>query len=1036
MIYSPAVTRHDLRSSSSRQPKLRLAVACMLLLPAAACGDAIDPGELETLALQPQDRFAVGSTYYLPTPAQSRWVLVEAPADNDNRVIEGGDGYARFTPVVPGDYAFVIEGTEQRRSFTAVAQTPYEQLNYYATSSMVMVDGELWVANLFDPHISRVDPDRGQVLGTIQVGPWPSAVAYTPGQDLVLVAHKAGDTVGFVDVESQRLVDALWVGDEPAEIMLSPDGGTAYVSLATEEAVVAVDVARREVIGRVSTNVNPTTMALSSDGSTLFVASYRSGVSNRQQYGTEPRNDSFDIAVVDTASLEVRDYIGDAGATIGGLLLTDDRLYVATTRVAVEELTTEEGMTAFRHTVAAYDPSSLTELGAVDLGRQDTAAGLAVRPFGMALAGGTLWVTAEGSDLVVGLDPQTLAETARFDAPGRPRTVLADGDRLFVHGAQAYQVTIASSDGTVGASAMLSGDPRPAGVAAGQELYTGTGARGGINHGCADCHVDGLTDGNLWRAGFASSASRPMFWLEGTAPIGWEGDADDLYSYLFGSPGPTIGATLTDDSHQALFDYLAALVPPPPANGWTQRDGSPTEVALRGQELFEGKGACAGCHAGPLKTEGLRLPGGGTQDDHPIVVPSLVGAYRHTFWLVDGAARSLREAVVAMLPLSGATLDDGEIDDVARYLQELTARELFVLASAPAAGELHARSEGPLTVTLSHPAFDDPDNLALVQLRAAGGDPVEATVQVDGRHLSITPAAALSPGGAYELVLAAGFEAFNELALEVDETIAFTVAEAPALRLEGEYTITVEHPTLDPVAGAYDGSVTFPVRVQMIATPSGYGAQLVSPITDDFAPRYDVVVDGDVAYFPPFAFPVGPPGFYNRSFPTEITLVDGDGDGAADSGQSTLYLRSPGLEATDVRWTLARDEGGPADCVGQQGTHELDLMTDAAGSPTIDWSADVQALGYYVTDPDAVAPAGPGPVTGGETYWAISTAEFPTGFAGPVVYRELPEGAMDVSADSGAPEGGAALPAASCVKLTVVFNDFTTTELRYPTPEG
>lgn len=111
-------------------------------------------------------------------------------------------------------------------------------------------------------------------------------------------------------------------------------------------------------------------------------------------------------------------------------------------------------------------------------------------------------------------------------------------------------------------------------------------------------------------------------------------------------------------------------------------------------------------------------------------------------------------------------------------------------------------------------------------------------------------------------------------------------------------------------------------------------------------------------------------------------------------------------------------------------------MTDAMGSPTIDWNADVQALGYYVTDPDAVAPAGPGPVTGGETYWAISTSEFPTGFVGPVAYQELPAGAMDVSVDSGAPEGGAALPAASCVKLTVVFNDFTTTELRYQTPEG
>ena len=109
----------------------------------------------------------------------------------------------------------------------------------------------------------------------------------------------------------------------------------------------------------------------------------------------------------------------------------------------------------------------------------------------------------------------------------------------------------------------LEGDPRDAGLAAGQALYTGVGAKGGVSHSCADCHVDGLTDGNVWSAGgFSESASRPMFWLEGRAAIGWEGDAHDLFSYLYGSPGPTIGATVTTELHQAFYDYLAEFVPP------------------------------------------------------------------------------------------------------------------------------------------------------------------------------------------------------------------------------------------------------------------------------------------------------------------------------------------------------------------------------------------------------------------------------------------------------------------------------------------
>lgn len=1020
--------------SASPSPRTSF-MACISMAMALAMGSGclqdIDPGELEALERQPASRFPLGSTFYLPLPAQSRWVLVSGPQDNANEVVAGADGFARFTPVVAGDYELRISGTDERRTLTVVDEVPYEHFNYYGTTTLGRVGDELWAAHGFDPHVSRIDPATGEVLGTIAVGPWPSAIAWQPELPVALVTHKAGDTLGVVDVAAGRLVDAIWVGDEPASVVLSPDGTTAYVSLSTENAVAVVDVARREVSGRIAANVDPGVMAISADGSTLYVASYRSGVSNRQQFGTDPRADLYDIAVIDTATLEVRDHIAAVGSTIGGILLDGERLYVATTRVEVEELSGAEGMTAFRHSVVAYDVGTRAEVVAADLGRQASATGWAVRPFGMALAGGTLWVTVEGSDAVVGLDPATLAETARFEAQGRPRAIVADDAQLYVHGAQAYRVTLADHAGTVSRTVELAGDPRPAGVALGQHLYTGTGAGAGENHSCADCHVDGLTDGNVWSAGgFSESASRPMFWLEGTYPIGWEGDAYDLYSYLWGSPGPTIGATIDNELHQAFYDYLAALVPPPPANGLTRRDGSLSDDATRGEALFMGQGACGGCHAGPLTTQGLKLPNGGTEDAHPIIVPSLVGAYRHTFWLVNGAARTLEEAVDAMLPLSGGALDEGEISDVARYLGELTARDLFVLSSTPRAGAAHVRSEGPLLLTLSHPVLDDPENLGRITLRAAGGEAVGMTVQADARHLTLTPEAALAPGQAYELVVPAELEGFSERKLGAEQIIAFTVADLPSLRLEGDYIVTVDHPNLDRENNRYDDSVIIPVKVSMQATPTPYGSALLAQTTPLLEGRYDVVIDADTAYFPPFAFPVGP-GFLNRSFPTEITLRDEDGDGIADAGESTLELRSPGLEALGVRWTIERDTGEPVDCSGMEGPNEVTLSMDDAGAPVVEWSADVTALGYYVTDPEATPPAGPGPVTGGETYWAVSTASFPAGFEGPVRYGEVPAGGQDVSEDSGAPLGGAPLPAGECIKLTLVFSDFSSTVLRY-----
>jgi len=928
----------------------------------------------------------------------------------------------------------VVEGTDEQRTLSVVEQTPFEHYNYYGTTTVARVAEELWVAHTFDPHVSRVDATTGAVLGSIRVGPWPVALAHVEVTGEVLVAHKAGDTVGVIDVESNRLVDALWVGDEPADIVVAPDGERAYVSLATEDAIAVIDVRTREVVERIAVNVNPTSMALSDDGTTLYVASYRSGVQDRQQFAPEPRNDQFDIVVVDVETSEITGAIEAVGSTIGGLRLVGDTLYVSTTRVALAELSNQPGMTAFRHSVAAYDVASRTETVAVDLGRQESSGGLAVRPFGLDVAGGVLWVTNEGSDLVVGLDPATLAEVGRFEALGRPRTVFADGDQLVVHGAQDYRLTMAAVDGTIVRTVDLPGDPRSPMLALGQRLYTGTGAGAGDNHSCADCHVDGLTDGNVWSAGgFSESASRPMFWMEGTYPIGWEGDANDLFSYLYGSPGPTIGATLTNELHDAFYEYLAALVPPPAANGLTARDGALSEDAAVGKALFEGAAACGNCHGGPLTTEGLRLPGGGTQDDHPIVVPSLVGAYRHTFWLVNGAARTLEEAVRAMLPLSNVSLTDDEVTSVARYVAELTPREFFVLASEPRRGISNARSEGPLTITMSHPVFDDPDNLARVGLRSDAGADVPVLVDVDGRHVTLTPADPLLPGARYELVVGEGFEAFNELTIAAEQALSFTVADAPSLTLEGDYVIRVEHPNLDFENLRYDPSVIIPIDLRMTATPSSYGATLDTQVTETLTAQYDVVVAGEQAHFPPFAFPVGP-GILNRSFPSQITLVDDDGDGVADSGESTLLFRSPGLEATDVRWILSRDTGEPSDCSGEEGTHALDLMLDDAGLPTIGWPSEVAALGLYVTDPEAMPPAGPGPVTGGQTYWALATIAFPGGFAGPVRYGETPEGAMDVSTDSEAPEGGAELVPGSCVKVSVVFNDFSTSVVRYEVP--
>jgi len=987
------------------------------------------------MPLQPMKRFPAGSTYYLKNYDAGKWLLESAPGLNTNTLVVGNDGYTRFTPVIAGAYLFRIDGTDETQSLTVVDKVPFEHFNYYQTSSVADVDGEIWVTNLFDPHISRIDPVAGTVKGTILTGPWPSALARVKSRNYMLVTHKAGDTLGFVDIVKGQLVDAVWVGDEPADVVVSPDETKAYVSLVTEGSIVVVDLAKREVTGRLATNKNATKLALSEDGSTLFVASYCSGVSDRLQFPAEKRNDLYDIAIVDTNALTVKGYIESVGSMLGGLWATKDKLYVSTTRVVPAELSGQDGMTAFRHSVAAYDIATKQEIVGVDVGRQASSTGFAVRPFGLTLANGTLWVTFEGSDVVVGLDPETLAEKSRFAAEGRPRTILASGDKLYVHGAQAYTVTIAKTDGTPDKVVKLEGDPRDSSTKLGQAMYTGTGAGAGENHSCADCHVDSISDGNVWSAGgFSESASRPMFWMERESMIGWEGDAYDFFSYLYGSPGPTVGLIINTETHRAFFDYLTSVVPPPQANGKTLRDGSMTEAAKRGEALFRGKANCAGCHAGPFTSDGLRLEGGGTQNTHPIVVPSLVGAYRHGTWLVNGAAWTMDEAVEAMTKLAATTLTAEEKKDVVEYLDELTSREFFVLNSEPRNGATNVKSEGDITVTLSHPILEGSLNLGRIELRDKTGTKVQAAVKGSGRHVTITPSKALEFGAEYDIVIAKDFEAFSERQLAVEQKIHFTVGNAPTLKMEGNYTVLIDHPSLDFANKKYVPTPIIPVTVPMQATSTSFGAMIKSTAMDGVVSNLNVTISGNEAFFPPFPFQVGPPGFMNRSFPTTVALVDTDGDGIADSGESKLTLRSPGLEAKDVRWTIKRDGDTPMTCEGMTGTHALTLDLDANGLPTVSWMDAVNALGYFVTDPDAKTPTGPGPVTGGTTYWSLGTVAFPTGFVGPIVYGTVPAGATDSTEASGGMAGGSPIPSGACVKLTLVFNDFSTTVMKYIAP--
>jgi DNA-binding beta-propeller fold protein YncE len=999
---------------------------CVLL----ADTDSIDACSAERFEAQPRSRFVLGQTFYLPAVADRSgcqgiaWELEEAPSGNENAVVAGDDGIARFTPHVPGSYTFRLGGERETLNVIAAEGLPHHNLNYFPAHSIAAVNGEVWTANVFSPTLTRLNPTTLEAIGQINVGSWPVAVAWTKEMPHALVAQRGSDTLGLVNIKDGRIEDAIWVGDEPSNVAVSPDGKTAFVTLATERAVAIVDIAARSVRGRVETGWDPVAMAQSPDGATLYVASHRSGHPSRYPFGEDPVEEEKDITVIDAKTGTVVGHFLDVAATINGLLMSKDgaRLYVAATRSDPSVSLVDQTKASFAHLVIALDAKTGEELASADLTRQATSKGYAVTTHGMVLEGDRLWVAVEGSDLAVALDSTSLEEIVRVEVPGRPRGITAASGAMFVHGAQGMSMTRIWGLGAEVAHAPTGTDPRPELEARGLRYYTGAGDSYGRNHSCNSCHADGLSDTLIWKAGPFDfrAVTRPQFWLEGTDRLGWSGYVANVKDFAW-SVSNTIGVFPTTDQAEGLHAYLASLMPPPAANGKTKRDGALSEQALRGKSIYEGKGACTSCHALPLGTSRQILDEGITPDTTD--VPSLIGSYRHGVWLKQGEARDLRTAVdMVVASLGTAPLSDAESEDLVRYLEELTARDFFLLASDPAAGGKHAFG-APIKLTFSQPVWADPKNLAAIKLEDASGQAIPATVKAEGRHVTVTPAGGdLSPGVDYAVQIGDGFEALDERRIVQATRVPVATAKAPSAKLEGSYLWAIQMPVIDIPNQSFDPSKTIKVTVNVEAAPSGGGSTLRLDLGKDLTFDAATVIDGMELLGPPTPIPVG----VNLADSTGMqgALIDDDADGIADRGSGTLIVSGPGFEVKDVAWELKRPASPDACEEGASGALTVSITKDADGKPIMDWGP-AEGLGLYVTSPSAELPAGPGQtVKNGETYWSIQLASFPKGFLGPVTYGVVPQGATDTTEQNGGKTGGAPLEAGVCYKISVITTSF------------
>lgn len=996
-----------------------------------ACGsDPIAPGApadhecvVDVLDAQPERRFPLGRTRWLPQLSSEGacgglvWELADAPAGNANEVVAGEDGYHRFTPHVTGAHVFRLSDgrAELRMEVVDPSTLAFHNHSYHPSRSIVEAAGSVYVANAFTPSLTRLDPTTLEIRGSIAVGGWPVALAFSEPASALVVAQRGDDTLALVDVESQRIVDAVWVGDEPANVVLSSDGRLAYVALATEPFVVEVDVEARAVRRRLAGLPDQLGLAISPDDATVYVATHRSGHPERDPYDDDPVEEERDVVAIDVASGEQTRTWLDVGTTIKALHASADGTTLFVANLVNDTLVSlaDPAQPNFLHQVVALELEGDARR-AVVTSDADSSTENAITLHQMIEASGLLWVVAEGTDSTLGIDPASLEVRVRAETPGRPRALVATSGRLLVHGPQDLVVTAIDAEGTeLGRSGALAADPRPAPLARGMRYFTGTGRSFARTWSCNSCHADSLTDAIIWNAGPLADrvVPRPFTWLEGAYPLGWAGYLSSVRNYAY-TVNNNVGVRPTTEEALDLNAYISSLMPPPAANGFTRRDGRLSDEGRAGRAVYEGAAACAGCHALPLTTSRARFDTGitpGVSD-----VPILVGAYRHGVWMKHGEARTLDAATDQALDYVGvASLGASDREALGRFLRELTGRDFFLLSSEPRSGTETTAIDAPIRLTFSLPVWSAAENLARIRLLDADGGTIAASIVAEGRHVTLTPDAPLTPGSEYVVEIGEALEAENETRVFAAERVSLTTADAPALELSGEWVWTVGVPALDLVARRFDRSTPAPATTPITLTSTESGAAALVDYGRDLDLRESVVVSGETLVLPAMPVPIGPT--FGDGVLSTATLEDVDGDGVADRARGDLIMQGPGFVVPEVPWIFERREVYEQCPQGETGASRV-RISRSTDRTTISWAGG-PARAVWITAADASLPEAAEGRIEGVVFRAIEATG--DAFEGPLDLGALPAGAADASARHDAP--AARMPEVDdCVRVTVV----------------
>ncbi len=554
----------------------------------------------------------------------------------------------------------------------------------------------LWAVNPDAGTVTAIATDTLTKVLEVPAGTRPIGVSVAPDGSGVWVADEAGDQIVVLhpSTGAQEKTIPLGYGAAPAGLTFAPDGVAAFVSLGAKGRVVRIDPSSRAIVATSPSLSTPRGLAVTADGGRVLVTRFISG------------RDGGEVSELDTKTLALTrtfDLAFDKGPDteasgrgipnyLSSLTISPDgaRAFLPGKKDNMQRGVSRDG------SALTFESSVRTLVAQVDLaaGTEDLAARLDFNDRSLAFEaafsglGDLAFVTTAGTNTVEVFDAYTGEMQTSISAVGAaPKSLLLDGDRLFVQGFLSRDVTVIDVKGIVdhvdgrftklATISTVSKEPLAPVVLQGKKLFWDAGDPRMSKDkylACVSCHLDGRDDGRVWDFTDRGEGLRNTVTLLGRRGMGhgnvhWTGNFDEIQDFegdvrrAFGGAGfltdeqwATHGdplgpkkAGLSPDL-DALAAYVTSLAEVP-KSPYRNADGSLTDEGLDGLATFRAVG-CDSCHGGAnltdgrlhdvgtlITTSGKRLGGPLTGID----TPSLRGVFATAPYLHDGRAETLDE---------------------------------------------------------------------------------------------------------------------------------------------------------------------------------------------------------------------------------------------------------------------------------------------------------------------------------------------------------------------------------------------------------